>query len=413
MSSTRRPARIVVLLENNPYHADVRVRPHTQALAEAGHAVTVLSPRRKGGRDNKWRENKDGIRHYRFPNPANGTGTLNYVVEFVYATAVLSVLTLWVWLRHGCDILLFYNPPDSLFVPALLPKLAGKQIIYDLRDLGPELYRSKFEKPNPLIDSALLWMERRAARLADYITTVNDSYRRLISERNGVPLDRITVVRQGPDLKRVHTAPVDGELRRRAETIFGYIGYMAKQDGIDHLFEALHHLDNDIGYRDWYCVLIGTAEHPAMLKRMAERFGIADRVRFTGYMQAEQWVPLLSTADICVEPCPANPLNKISTMNKIMDYMALSKPTVAYDLDEHRVTAGPTALYAEPDNALDMARQFARLIEEPELRKQMGTAGRQRVEQELAWCHQKQRLLALYDKITVNTATNNHSRQTG
>lgn len=393
--------RIVVLAENNPYHADVRVWPHAEALAEAGCEVTVISPREAGGRDSKWMETVCGVRLYRFLNPANGTGAANYVLEFTVATLVISLLTLWVWLRHGMDVLLMFNPPDSLFVAALLPKLAGKKLVYDVRDLGPELYQSKFEdRVNPLLLRGLLWLERRSARLADHITTVNHSYRQRISERDGVPLERITVIRQGPNLKRVHLTKPVPELRERAGVVFAYLGQMAKQDGIDHFFEALKHFEDDLGYTNWYAVLIGPADDLQGLQQMAAELGIAQRVHFTGYLRAQDWVPLVSTADICVEPCPANPLNEISTMNKLMDYMALSKPIVAYDLREHRITAGDAALYARPNDTRDLARHFALLAEQPGLRQRLGDIGRRRVDDCLAWRHQKRILLEAYSQLT-------------
>lgn len=171
---------------------------------------------------------------------------------------------------------------------------------------------------------------------------------------------------------------------------------MAGQDGIDHLLSALLYLDQNFGYKDWHCVLIGPAEDQQALEAQAVQLGVSDRTWFHGYMPIEQWLPILSAADICVEPCPANPLNNISTMNKIMDYMALSKPTVAYDLPEHRFTAGEAALYAAPNDQIDLARQIARLIEDIALRSQLGAIGRQRMEKLFAWQYQKERLLTVY-----------------
>jgi glycosyltransferase involved in cell wall biosynthesis len=104
----------------------------------------------------------------------------------------------------------------------------------------------------------------------------------------------------------------------------------------------------------------------------------------------------LSAADICVAPEPSNPLNDRSTVIKIMEYMAMGKPTVAFDLPEHRFTAGNAAVYARPNDELDYARQIATLMDHPERRARMGQAGRERVEAELAWPHQAGPLLKAY-----------------
>ena len=53
----------------------------------------------------------------------------------------------------------------------------------------------------------------------------------------------------------------------------------------------------------------------------------------------------LSTADVCLSPDPHNPLNDVSTMNKVLEYMAMGRPIVSFDLREARVSAGDAAVY--------------------------------------------------------------------
>lgn len=397
MGNSRPSLRVVTLLENNPYPADARVRPHMEALAAAGYQVTVMALHRRG---QPWQEIVNRVRVYRFPLP-RGTRAINYGLEFLCATLVMTLLTLWVWLRHGLDVLHIYNPPDCLFVAALLPRLAGKTVIYDVRDLAPEFYLAKFEPGSSLLYKLLVRLERVSSRLADHVVTVNESYRRIIMDRHQVPAENISVVRQGPDVAQIHPVEPDFVLRQRADIIIAYLGTMSNIDGIDHLFRALHHLDQQFGHKDWLCALIGpTPDEPEALEALATELGIGDRTWFTGYMPNEQWVRVVSTADIGVEPGPFNSLNNISTCNKLMDYMALGLPSVAYDLHEHRVTAGEAALYARPNDEMDMARQFAVLIENPALRSQLGTIGRKRIQDHLAWDHQKKHLLTVYAGLT-------------
>lgn len=397
MSENGQSPRVTILLENHSYPYDVRVRPHAEALAAIGYQLVVICPRGKG---HSWRETINGVRAYRFPIPAGGKTTLGYLAEFCMATTFMTVLTLWVWMRHGMDILLMYNPPDSLFVAGLLPRLAGKTIVYDVRDLAPELYESKFEHVNSILYRLLLWLEGCSCRLADHVVAVNESYRRVVIERDGVPPERVTVIRQGPDLDHICLTAPDPDLRLRAETIIAYLGSMAKERGVDYLLRALHHLEKTFGHRDWLCVLVGREDASQDLRKQATELGIGDRTWFTGFLPFEQWVPLLSTADICVDPGPGNPINNLSTTNKMMDYMALAKPMVVFDLPERRITAGESALYARPNEVVDLARQLARLIEEPELQARLGAIGRERVEHHLAWEHQKKRLVTLYNDLT-------------
>jgi glycosyltransferase involved in cell wall biosynthesis len=195
---------------------------------------------------------------------------------------ILTIMTLWIWLRQGMDILHVYNPPDTLFVCSILPRLAGKTIIYHLRDLGPELYLAKFNRPQKLIVKTLSLLEGISCRLANHIIVVNGSYQEKIMERQKIYPEQITIIRQGPDLDRIQLVDPILEVRFRAKTIIAFIGYMAKQDGIDHLLKSLYYLDRCFEYHEWLCLLIGSSETPHEIEAMAEELGIRDRIWLTG-----------------------------------------------------------------------------------------------------------------------------------
>jgi glycosyltransferase involved in cell wall biosynthesis len=209
------------------------------------------------------------------------------------------------------------------------------------------------------------------------------------------------VVRNGPDLSRVRLVPADEELRARAPSIIGYVGEMGFQDGVDYLLRALHHLKTDLGRDDFFAVLMGIGDAFAELTRLCAELGLNDHVWLTGRVSDEVLIRYLSTCDICVDPDPSNPFNDRSTMIKITEYLALGKPVVAFDLPEHRVSAGAAAAYAEANNEIDFARQLAALMDDPERRKHMGETGRGRVVDHLAWSHQVPRLLAAYEALTA------------
>jgi glycosyltransferase involved in cell wall biosynthesis len=388
--------RIVILLENHVYPKDIRVQPHAEALVSQGYRVAVISP----GEPGKPRyEIINGVSVYHFPLTFGGKTIFSYLQEFILATLQLFFMTLWVWVHHGMDLLLLYNPPDSLFIAAILPKLAGKKIIFDVRDLSPELYESKFGASRPFLTRLLKWQEHQSCRIADYITTVNESYKRILVERNHYPADKITLIRQGPDLNTVTLRAPDPEARARAGTLVAYLGNMSRERGTAHLLRAMHHLECDLGYTDWCCVLIGSPTPSQKLEELAQELGIRERVWFTGFLPSEKWVPILSAVDICVDPGPVNAINKISTTNKMMDYMALGKPVVCFDMPERRYTGENTVLYARENDELDLARQIACLIDNPQLRVRLGVLGRERIEKKLAWSYQRERLISLYQQV--------------
>jgi glycosyltransferase involved in cell wall biosynthesis len=231
------------------------------------------------------------------------------------------------------------------------------------------------------------------------VIATNESYRAIEMARGRVPAERITVVRNGPHLESLHPVEPDAALRQRAGTILGYVGRMGPQDGVDYLLRALYHLVYDLDRRDVFCVIIGKGDMLPELKTLAKELDVEKHVWFTGWIPDEDLIRYLSTADICIDPDPSNPFNDHSTMVKMMEYMALGKPIVAFDLPEHRVTAQAAALYARPNDELDFARQIAALMDDPERRKTMGQQGQERVETELAWSHQEEHLLEAYDAL--------------
>ena len=83
-------------------------------------------------------------------------------------------------------------------------------------------------------------------------------------------------------------------------------------------------------------------------------------------------------------------------MNKVMEYMALEKPVVAFDLKETRVSCGEAAIYVTPNNIGELAQKIVYLADNPELRANMGKLGRERVKEKLSWEHSIPNLLAAY-----------------
>jgi glycosyltransferase involved in cell wall biosynthesis len=390
---------VLMLLENNPYQTDGRVTREARTLVRAGYQVSVICPRSGGGRT---QEVVDGVHLYQFPSPPDSKGFLGYLWEYAYATSAIFALSVVALFREGFDILHAHNPPETFFPIAAFYKLLGKQFVFDHHDLSPEMYRARSRGGgNRLVCYALVLFEKLTCRLADHVIATNESYKTVEMERGRVSAERITVVRNGPDLERLEPVEPDPTLRQRANTILGYVGLMGPQDSVDYLLRALYHLIYDLGRRDVFCVIIGRGVTLPELEALAKSLCLQDHVWFTGWITEEELIRYLSTADICVDPDPSNPFNDRSTMIKLMEYMALGKPIVAFDLPEHRVTAQNAAVYARPNDELDFAQQIASLMDDSDRRKKMGRLGRERVETELDWSHQAEHLLEAYKTLDL------------
>ncbi len=391
--------RVLMLLENAHYPQDTRPLREAQTLVAAGYRVAIICPRRglRDGKPQRWRENLDGVEVYRYPAPYTTDGAVGFLVEYCWAMVAIGLWTLYYFLRHGFDIIHAHNPPDTLMLIAAPYKLLGKRFVFDHHDLMPEMYHARLNGGGSAwVRRALVFFERLTCRLADHIIVVNESYKAMDMERSGIPEGRITVVRNGPDVSRLTPVLPDAELRGRAELIIGYIGELGPQDGLDYLLRTVRHLVYDLGQTSVLCVLIGQGPVLPALKTMAAELGIEQHVWFTGWISWADVVRYLITADICVDPDPSNPFTDRSTMLKMMEYMALGKPIVAFDLPEHRVTAQEAAVYVRPNGELEMARQIVKLAGDPARREEMSRFGRLRAQSELAWPHQEGALLEAY-----------------
>jgi glycosyltransferase involved in cell wall biosynthesis len=387
------PRRVLILVENLPSPFDRRVWQEACALRDAGHAVSIVCPTGKGC----WRhfERVDGIDIHRYDLATEGEGPLGYLAEY----AVALSRTLMISLRIKFDILHACNPPDLFFLLGWLYKPFGKKFVFDHHDANPELYEAKFGRRD-FLWKAMLWLEKLTFRTADISIATNESYKRIAVTRGGMAPEKVFVVRSGPSLERMRVLPPKDSLRRGKTYLVGYVGVMGRQEGIDYLLRAAAHIVHDLGRSDIHFGLVGGGTSLAEMKRLAAELGLDEHVTFTGRVGDREMLEMLNTADVCVNPDVANEMNDISTMNKVMEYMALGKPIVQFDLAEGRFSAREASLYARRNNAFDFAYRILDLLDDPALRKKMGAYGRRRVLEELEWRHEAPKLLAAYEALT-------------
>ena len=329
--------KVLMLVENNGFPRDFRVRREAHALRDHGCQVSVVCPREA---DQGWHEHLDGIEIYRFPAPPGGSGLFSYALEFGYATFAMLVVSLWVALRRGVDVVHAANPPDTLFVVGAVFRLLGRCSVFDHHDLAPEVYLSRFgHRRRGFVYSTLKLVERCSYAVANVVIATNESYRqRAIDEGRKSP-EKVFVVRNGPPLSYQPLPPPEG-LVGRARHLIGYVGTIGPQDGLDCWLRAIQHLVDTFDRRDFLAVIIGDGDAMPELRHLVSELRIEPYVLFTGRLPERETRQYLSAATLCVQPDPSSPLNDRSTMNKLMEYMALGKPTVAFDLHETRVSGG-------------------------------------------------------------------------
>lgn len=387
-----------MIVENVPAPKDRRVWPEAISLRDQGFQVSIISP--KGVSENQ--ESYiciDGIHIYRYQIPAIEHKYIGYVVEYSVALLMTFWLSFKVLLQRGFDVIHTANPPDIFFLLALFYRHFGKKFVFDQHDLSPEMFQVLFKKRSRLIYTFLIFLERRTYKTADIVVVTNESQKQVAIERGGCSADKVFIVRNGPNLQQWKLATPEPELKRGRPYLLGYIGLMGVQDGIDYTLYALHDLVYKRGRRDVSLVLIGDGGYAQTLHTLASELQLDEFVNFTGWISSEEAACYLTVADIGLIPDPQNGLNEFSTMVKTMEYMAMGKPIVAFDLAETRFSAQDAALYAKPNLVEDFANKIEVLLADQELRLRMGTIGRRRVEEILSWNHTQKNLIQAYETL--------------
>ena len=387
--------RALILVENLSVPFDRRVWQEATTLRDAGWDVEVICPRGES-RDTEREAVVDGVAIHRYPLRGASGGPQGYLRE--YATAIVRTLRLAraAQRRGRFDVVHLCNPPDLFFLVALVLKLGGTKVVFDQHDLVPELYLSRFRPKKDAIYWTLRLVEFLTYRTADVVISTNESYRaRAIGRTRGrVRGDRAFTVRSAPALDRFRQVPPEPELAHGKDHLLVYLGVMGPQDGVDYAVRALAELATRRD--DWHAAFLGGGDAYDEVVALASRLGLDDRVTFTGMAGDADVRRYLSTASVGLAPDPLSPLNDVSTMNKIMEYMAMGLPMVSFDLVESRVSAGDAALFARPNDVVEYADLLGELLDDRLRRKQMGEVGRERVAGALSWSRSQGSLLAAY-----------------
>lgn len=402
------------MMTESAFPNDTRVRNEAYALVNRGYSVSVIALKRYD--NEKSTEKIHGVNVYRVPELALFKKTesrkswfqfqlhriksaVGYIFEYFYFTCACFFVSLYLSIKKGFDAVHLHNPPNTLFIVGAFYRLFGKKFVFDHHDLEPELYLSRYGVKTSFIYKVLLLEEKLCLKTANIVIATNNSYKEIEIKRGHIKPEKIYVVRNGPDLQTFRLVEGDKELQKMGKKVLIYVGVMGPQDGVDYLLRSLREIVYSMGRNDFYCVIIGRGDAVEDLKVLRDELKLKDYVRFTGRIPIDDLMRYLSTADICLDPNPSNPLNDSSTWIKVMEYMALAKPIVSFDLKETRYSAQKAAVYVPPNYEKAYAKAIVELMDDPERRAKMGEFGQKRIKEKLAWKHVSKNLLIAYESL--------------
>jgi glycosyltransferase involved in cell wall biosynthesis len=427
MGSMKHMAKKVLMITESPFPEDTRVKNEAYTLVAAGYQVTVIA---LNFNQRKFIETLNGVRVYRLPLVTifkksslkrswfdrllyRLKSALGYILEYIYFTLAAFILSQYILLRRGVDVVHMHNPPNTLFLIGATFRLLGRKFVFDHHDLAPELYLSRFNAGKDLLYRMLLAEEKMCLKLSHMVIATNQSYKEIDIGRGRIDPEKIIIVRNGPDPGRFKPVEPDRRLKAGGRAILAYVGVMGPQDGVDYLLKALHHLVHEMGRTHLYCIIIGPGDALEDLKKLADALSLNDHVRFTGFIPKSDMLRFLSTADVCLDPNPSSPLNDVSTWIKVMEYMAMGKPVVSFDLKETRFTAQEAAVYVPANDTRAFAKAVADLLDDPVKREEMGRSGRSRIEKDLAWSYSAANLLAGYQSLFQDALEKSSLKESG
>jgi glycosyltransferase involved in cell wall biosynthesis len=376
---------VVMVLENNPYPLDVRVRLEAESLAASGLSVEVLAPREPG---RPHHELIRGVRVRRLPS-IDGHGRLaGTALEYLVASCLISAAILSRLVRSRRGTLHVHNPPDLFFPLLWLARLRGWSTVFDHHDDAVGMLRAKLGRPTAL-EAVLDWMRARSARAADLTVTTNDTQRELVA----ADARRVVVIRNCPPawFAEHRCSPPSG----RATLVF--LGAIGEQDRVERAVEILselvwsHGLDADL-------LIIGDGPRRRSVEDTAARLRVADRVRITGWVRLEEVPGLLASAHVGVDTSPPTEVNQGSTMVKIREYLVIGLPVVATALRETRVTGADAIVAVEEDAVGAFLDPLVELLSSAADWGAAADRARARG-MELLWPTQAEKLVAAYSEL--------------
>ena len=377
---------VAVIVENVPLGVDTRLRKQVRDLLDAGHRVSVITMRDD---DNASYRAMPGLQVLEYPPPAQAAGALGYAREYIVSFLRASALACRLRLRGRIDVLQVCQPPDIYFPLCWIMRWLGTRIVVDQRDLMPELLGSRYERPPRAMMRVLGWLERRTQRVAQHTFCVNEYLRDRIIDA-GAPPGQVSIIRNGPVLAHVEQTVPEPSLKGAHRFLVCWVGKMGKQDRVDLVVRVAEYVVHVLDRRDCGFAVLGDGECLEELRALTTELELDPWVSFPGWLPEGRVFTYLASADMGLDTSLQVEVSPV----KAMEYMAFGLPLVCFDLQETLRIAVDAAVFVAPADIAALATSLVALLDDSDARDKLGSVGRERVREELAWERQTPLYLA-------------------
>ncbi len=387
------------MVVHGPYPVgEPRVAREAMAALDAGFDVDVVAMRNPG---ETWDEVVDGVRVHRLQDLRSSRSRPSELArEYLGFSALAAnrVARLHRGRRYG--VVQIHNPPDFLMAAAVVPRLTGARVVFDIHDLSPELFVARLaDRPGAsAIARVLRWAESAAVRMANAVVTVHEPYRAELLAR-GVPARKIVVVLNALDerlVPRARRAQQGGDFR------IVYHGTITRHYGVDVLVDALAAVASEIP--DAHLQIYGSGDAVPDVRARIDAQRLADRVDMTGrILPHEDVLAKVNGASVGVVAQLPIARNLQALPTKLLEYVALGVPVVASDVPAIRSSFGADELvFFRGGDSASLADALRTVAASPDASQRRADAARARYRAEFRWAIYAQRYVDLLERLIVS-----------
>lgn len=390
---------VCILLQNH-YEIDIRVRRKAEALVAAGYTVDVLAL------ESSFSKTKNftlcGVNVETVALGKKRGSLLRYFWEyFAFMVWTCFKLSVRMHKRHYA-VVDVNNLPDFLVFAAVYAKWRGAKVVFDMHEITPEFYMSKYGiKENSPVIWLLKWLERISFNFADHVISINEPITNLLISRGLTPgksTEIMNAVDESIFEKVLKSPPALKPGEEQPPFVMMYHGTLTHIYGLDIAIEAFGLVKDEMpGAQFW---ILGGGPEKAALEALVKKVGLDGRVRLIGSVRPEAVPEWLSRCDVGVLSTRRDVFLDFSFSNKLSEYIIMGKAVICSRLKAIRHYFSEDGLaFFEPNQPADLAKQMVRVYKDKALQAKLAAKAKQEY-LPIRWEVMKDRYLKMMDDIT-------------